>query len=252
MHLEAIPIDGLPMVQSGDLIADLITSRIRQLDISLQDDDIVVVAQKIVSKAEGRHVHLVDIDPSSEALKLALEVYKDPRLVELILRESTEVVRRKPGVLIVRSRLGLVCANAGIDQSNIEHMKDGSALLLPEDPDASAESMRLALEDANGVSLGVVITDSANRPWRLGSVGIAIGVSNLGVLEDRRGETDLFGRELSVTMINRADAIASFAVLVMGESSEQIPVAVVRGVPLMPNKQDAKSILRPPKEDLFR
>lgn len=252
MHLEAIPIDGLPMVQSGDQIPALITHRIRQSDTSLRDNDIIAIAQKIVSKAEGRHIHLADVKPSYEAQQLALEVDKDPRLVELILRESTEVVRRKPGVLIVRNRLGLVCANAGIDQSNIEHVGEGSALLLPENPDASAESMRLALEAAHGVNLGVVITDSANRPWRLGSVGIAIGISNLGALDDRCGETDLFGRELQVTVINRADAIASAAVLVMGESSEKTPAAVVRGLRLMPNEQNAMSILRPAETDLFR
>ena len=190
---------------------------------------------------------------SEEALELAATTEKDPRLVQLILDESTAVVRHKPGVLIVRHRLGLVGAHAGIDQSNIEHDEDGSALLLPEDPDASAEQLRHTLAEASGCALGVLITDSANRPWRLGTVGIAIGAAGLDVLDDRRGGTDLYGRELKVTLINRADSIAAAATLAMGETAERTPAALVRGLPPAAHDgQSAAQIVRPLEEDLFR
>jgi len=216
---------------------------------------VVCVAQKVVSKAEGRLVALTDVTPSAAAETLARETDKDPRLVQLVLDESTEVVRKKPGVLIVRHRLGLVGANAGIDQSNIEHGADGAeefALLLPADPDGSARTLRTALEQASGARLGVVITDSSNRPWRLGTVGAAIGCAGIRVLDDRRGGQDIYGRELQVTLINRADAYATMATLVMGETTERTPVALIRGVPADSVDEPASSIIRPLEEDLFK
>ena len=220
--------------------------------MGLEDGDIVVLAQKIVSKAEGRQVPLDSVKPSRKAIELAAEVEKDPRLVELIIRESTEIMRKKTNVLIVRHKLGHVGAHAGIDQSNIDHEHGPQALLLPKDPDKSAERIRKGIEHISNTRVGVIVSDSANRPWRLGTVGIAIGSSNLTVLDDRRGEEDLFDRELKVTLINRADCIASAASLVMGESTERTPVVVVRGFQPETSDQTASQINRPLDEDLFR
>ena len=248
------PLSGIKLVAEGDDLAAILLEAVAAADVRLADGDVVAVAQKIISKAEGRYVHLRDVEASAEAEDLAAKTEKDPRLVQLILDESTQVVRYKPGVLIVRHRLGLVGAHAGIDQSNIHHDEDGSALLLPEDPDASAERLRHALVEATGQALGVLITDSANRPWRLGTVGIAIGAAGLDVLDDHRGGTDIYGRELKVTLINRADSIAAAATLAMGETTERTPAALVRGLPLptAEGDQSARAIVRPLEEDLFR
>ncbi|MCZ6460131.1 MAG: coenzyme F420-0:L-glutamate ligase [Gammaproteobacteria bacterium] len=242
----------VPMVRAGDDLAELIADALESSDYELADSDIVCVAQKIVSKAEGRLIALASVTASAEAVELARETDKDPRLVELILQESTELLRKKPGVLIMRHRLGLVGAHAGIDQSNIDHENGECALLLPEDPDRSARQLQLALEARTGVKIAVIITDSANRPWRLGTTGIAIGAAGLTVLDDQRGGSDLYGRELKVTLINRADSIATAATLVMGETTERIPVAIVRGLPTADDGQTAQMINRPLEEDLFR
>ncbi|MEE8079699.1 MAG: coenzyme F420-0:L-glutamate ligase [Pseudomonadales bacterium] len=242
----------VPMVRAGDDLAELIADALERSDYELADSDIVCVAQKIVSKAEGRLIALASVTASAEAVELARETDKDPRLVELILQESTELLRKKPGVLIMRHRLGLVGAHAGIDQSNIDHENGECALLLPEDPDRSARQLQLALEARTGAKIAVIITDSANRPWRLGTTGIAIGAAGLTVLDDQRGGSDLYGRELKVTLINRADSIATAATLVMGETTERIPVAIVRGLPTADDGQTAQMINRPLEEDLFR
>ena len=252
--LQVLPVPGIPLIQAGDDLPAVITAALEAAGLELAAGDVVCVAQKIVSKAEGRLVALRGITATPEAEQLAQATDKDPRLVQLILDESTEVVRSKPGVLIVRHRLGLVGAHAGIDQSNIPH-GDGAdeyALLLPEDPDASAAKLRSALEARTGRRLGVVITDSSNRPWRLGTIGSAIGCSGIRVLEDHRGGTDMFGRELKVTLINRADAIASAATLMMGETTEMIPVVVVRGLGVDHADEPASSCIRPLEEDMFR
>jgi coenzyme F420-0:L-glutamate ligase/coenzyme F420-1:gamma-L-glutamate ligase len=245
------PVENLPLISAGDDLAGLIIAALDRARLALADGDVVVLAQKIVSKAEGRQIRLADVEPSPAARTLAREVEKDPRLVELILQESTAIVRQAPGVLIVRHRLGLVCANAAIDQSNISHEAGESALLLPLDPDRSARRLRKALQQASGRRLGVIISDSTNRPWRLGTLGCAVGSSGITVLDDRRGETDLFGRELKVTMINRADSIATAATLVMGESTERIPVAVVRGFRAENSTDVAADAIRPLAQDLF-
>ncbi len=243
------------MVRAGDDLAVLIAGAVEGAGMVLRDGDVVCVAQKIVSKAEGRQVALDSVTPGQAAIALARETDKDPRLVQLILDESTEVVRKKPGVLIVRHRLGLVGANAGIDQSNIEH-GDGPegehALLLPLDPDASARRLRTALERSSGARLGVIVTDSNNRPWRLGTIGAAIGCAGIRALDDRRGGLDIYGRELKVTMIGRADSLATAAILVMGETTERTPVALVRGLPPEQVDEPAASLVRPLEEDLFR
>ena len=223
------PVAGLPMIRSGDDLAPAIVEAASRANLDLVDGDVICVAQKIVSKAEGRSIPLATVEPGAEAIRLARETDKDPRLVQLILDESTEVMRQRPGVLVVRHRLGFVCAHAGIDQSNIEHDNGESALLLPIDPDASAAALRKRLFDRLGKSVGIVITDSHNRPWRLGTIGTAIGLAGMGALDDRRGTTDIYGRELRVTLSNRADAIAAAATLLMGETTERIPVVVARG-----------------------
>ena len=246
------PLAGIGMVAPGDDLAMLLLDALARGGQALADGDVLAVAQKIVSKAEGRQVALEGVAASPAAEALAAETDKDPRLVQLILDESTEVVRKKAGVLIVRHRLGLVGAHAGVDQSNIDHGDGKAALLLPKDPDASAERLRAALAAATGKTVGVLITDSANRPWRLGTVGIAIGAAGVDVLDDRRGGVDLYGRELQVTLANRADGIAAAATLAMGETTEATPAALVRGLPAASAPTPAAAIVRPLQEDLFR
>lgn len=246
------PLPGIGMVAAGDDLAALLLDALARAGLILADGDVLAVAQKIVSKAEGRQVDLADVQASAQAEALAVATEKDPRLVQLILDESTEVVRQKPGVLIVRHRLGLVGAHAGVDQSNIDHGGGQAALLLPKDPDASAERLRAALGKATGKAVGVLVTDSANRPWRLGTVGIAIGAAGFAVLDDRRGGADLYGRELKVTLANRADSTAAAATLAMGETTEATPAALVRGLPPAGAAAPAASIVRPLQEDLFR
>ena len=245
------PIPEFPVVQAGDDLAQLITAALAAAKLSLQEGDIVVLAQKIVSLSEGRTVRLDEVEVSAAAEELATQTDKDPRLVELILRESEDIVRAKPGVIIARHRLGLIGANAGIDQSNIDHAAGECALLLPEDPDRSALRLREILTASTDCNIGVIISDSMNRPWRLGTIGTAIGSAGIDVLDDRRGEADLFDRELKVTMTNRADSIAAAAVLIMGETTERTPVAVVRGLSAEGSTQVARDCVRPLAEDLF-
>lgn len=251
-----VPVPGMPMVRPGDDLSELILTALESNGMVLDDGDIVCVAQKVVSKAEGQLIALADVTASKEAIDLAAETDKDPRLVELILRESTEVLRKKMGVLIMRHKLGIVGAHAGIDQSNVDHADGEQALLLPKDPDASAAQLRAALMDKSGKRVGVIVTDSQNRPWRMGTTGCAIGAAGFTVLEDHRGGADVYGRELKVTLINRADALASAATLVMGETTEKIPLALIRGLPAESDAaladQNAAMINRPLEEDLFR
>jgi len=247
-----VPIPGMPMVEAGDDLTGQILQAVASNGLALVDGDIVCIAQKVISKAEGQLVPLADITPSAQAIALAEETDKDPRLVELILRESTEVLRKKPGVLIVRHRLGLVGAHAGIDQSNVDHGDGEQALLLPADPDASAATLREEIRKRTGANISIIVTDSHNRPWRMGTIGGAIGCAGLQVLDDHRGGADLYGRELKVTLINRADALAGAATLVMGETTEKVPLALIRGLPVEDSEQTARMINRPLEEDLFR
>ena len=249
LHIQAI--QGIPLIHDGDQLDSIILSSLKSNGVELEDGDIVVVAQKIVSKAEGRLIRLSDVNAGEDATKLAEETEKDPRLVQLILDESTEVVRKKAGVLIVRHNLGHIGANAGIDQSNIEN-DDEYALLLPSDPDGSAVKLKFQLDSALNVDLGVLIVDSHNRPWRMGTIGGAIGCAGFQVLDDQRGGVDLFDRELKVTLINRADSIAALATLIMGETTEMTPVAVVKGFVNDELDGRASEINRPKEEDLFQ
>ena len=249
--LSVYPVPGLPQIESGTDLAAIIVSALRKTRLEVRDGDVLVIAQKIVSKAEGRIADLSDVTPSPAAEALAKSADKDPRMVELILSESREVVRHSPGVIIVEHRLGIVLANAGIDRSNVRG-DENTVLLLPEDPDVSASRLQQQLEATLDARLGILITDSVGRAWRLGTTGIAIGCAGLNALDDRRGQKDMFGRVLQVAEVAIADCAASAAGLVMGEGAEGIPVALVRGLRTRDSNQTAKSLLRPVDEDLFR
>ena len=251
--LELLAIPGIPMVAPGDDLASLISEGFSRGGLTPRTGDVLVLAQKIVSKAEGRGVDLASVVPSARAVTLAEKVQKDPRLVELILSESVRVVRSRPNVLIVEHRRGFVMANAGIDQSNVGPT-DGvqRALLLPVDPDGSAEALRARLSTQYGVLLAVVIIDSFGRAWRRGTVGVAIGAAGLPALLDLRGNPDLFGRALQVSISGFADEIAAAASLVMGQGDEAQPVVLVRGLTWSAPANPAAELLRPAAEDMFR
>ncbi len=248
MTLTALP--GIPLVKPGDDLAGLILEAARRVDLAFEPGDLLVVAQKVVSKAEGRQVDLTRITPSVEAVELAARAEKDPRLVELILSEARQVLRIRPGVIIVEHRLGFVCANAGIDHSNVEGVD--VVLMLPEDPEQSAHRLRLALEQATGVRLGLLIIDSHGRAWRMGTEGVAIGLSGIQALMDLRGWPDLFGDPLQVTQVGVADEVAAAASLLMGQAAEGRPVVHVRGMPYPLREGSIQDLLRPKEEDLFR
>lgn len=253
--LEVIGLQGIPMIQAGDDIAALILAALSRQNLRLATDDVLVIAQKIVSKAEDRMVRLADIKPDKQAMDLSVKTGKDPRLAALILQEITAIVRTRPGVAIVEHRLGLVHANAGIDQSNIEQGDDeenACALLLPLDPDGSAARLRQTMTELTGVRLGIIISDSTGRPWRLGTVPIAIGAAGVTTLIDQIGQLDLFNRELTITVIGLGDQIAAAAGILMGESDEACPVVLVRGLAHASNTQNAATLIRPKIEDMFR
>ncbi len=249
--LSLTPLTGIPMVQPGDDLAGLILKSLESGGIHLEDGDVLVLAQKIVSKAENRLVYLPDVAVSDAARSLAAQTEKDPHLVQLILDESNEILRSRPGLIIVEHKLGFVCANAGIDHSNVKGSEDW-VLLLPTDPDASAGSIRAAIENAAGVQLGVLVIDSHGRAWRNGTVGMTIGISGVPGLVDMRGTADLFGREMLVTFIGAADELAAAASLIMGQVNEGTPVIHVRGFPYPLRESAMKEILRSRETDMFR
>ena len=252
-ELRIIAVADFPQVASGDDLAALTTAALARSELTLRSDDVLVFAQKVISKAEGRRIELATVVPSTSALELAEVVQKDPRLVELVLRESRRVVRAAKDVLIVEHRLGLVMANAGIDQSNVADPASGEfALLLPEDPDASAARLRERLHTLTGCAPGIIISDSFGRPWRVGTVGVAIGCAGFPATLDLRGQADLFGRPLRVTVVGHADEVASAASLLMGQASEARPVILVRGLASRAPHQPAPALIRPPEQDLFR
>ena len=253
MTVTLTPIPDIPLVRPGDDLAALIITACGASALAPADGDVVVLAQKIVSKAEGRYVDLAQVRPSARAESLAAQVSKDPRLVEVILAESRRVVRQRPGVLIVEHRLGVIMANAGVDRSNVD--PDAGAepvLLLPRDPDASARALRDKLAAHFRCRLAVIITDSWGRAWRRGTVGVALGVAGLPPLLDLRGRRDLFGRELRVTQTGFADEIAGAASLVMGQADEARPAVLVRGLAWPDAAAGATTLIRPAEEDLFR
>ena len=251
LTLTAVP--HIPHIQPGDNIAEIILRALATADLPLQNGDILVIAQKIISKAEGRSVNLADVRPGEQAHEVAAQTAKDPRLVELILQESDEISRLKEGVLIVRHRLGFTSANAGIDRSNVSQ-PDGEerVLLLPLDPDGSAAAIRAVIEAQAGVLVGVIVSDSHGRPFRQGNVGVAIGVAGMPALWDRRGEFDLYGYELQHTTVAVADEIAAAAGLLMGQANEGMPVVLVRGLQLPTLKGRAQDLVRPKAMDLYR
>ncbi len=255
MSLILTPIHHIPLIRHGDNLADLIVNAIEQNKIDIQEDDILVIAQKVVSKAEGRTVNLVTVTPSQHAIELAGQTDKDPRVVELILQESNEILRTRIGTIIVEHKLGFVCANAGIDHSNVAGAGDSAeewVLLLPAEPDLSAEKIRGSIHLKTGKRIGILIIDSHGRAWRNGTVGVAIGLAGMPGLEDLRGRSDLFNFTLRITQVGVADELAAAASLVMGQASEGTPVIHVRGFPYPLRDGSLKELIRPKDQDLFR
>jgi len=249
LNLFAVP--GLPLVHAGDDLVALLAAALEAANLALADGDVVVIAQKIVSKAEGRTVSIKSIQPSEKAIELAAATDKEPAIVQLILDESRQILRHRPGVLIAEHRLGFVLANAGIDRSNVTADTD-EVLLLPEHPDQSAALLRQGLTDKLGVKLGVIIADSVGRAWRMGTTGMTLGCAGVDALVDLRGQSDMFGRVLQVSEHAVADAIAAAAELLMGEADEATPVVIVRGLNQGDSEQDSKVLLREEHEDMFR
>jgi coenzyme F420-0:L-glutamate ligase/coenzyme F420-1:gamma-L-glutamate ligase len=253
MAITLTPIPDIPLVRPGDDLAALIITACERSALAPGAGDVVVVAQKIVSKAEGRYLDLAQVTPSARASSLAAEVGKDPRLVEVILGESRRVVRQRPGVLIVEHRLGFIMANAGVDRSNVDPaMGAEPVLLLPRDPDASAAALRERIVARFCRELAVVVTDSWGRAWRRGTVGVALGAAGLPALMDLRGRPDLFGHALHVTQTGFADEIASAASLLMGQADEACPAVLVQGLAWSGAPAGAATLIRTADEDLFR
>lgn len=250
VSLFALP--DIPLIKAGDDLAAIILEALRRSRISLEDGDALVVAQKVVSKAEGRVVRLKEVVPSPPAQELAALTGKDPRVVQLILDESHEVLRTREDLVIVEQRLGFVCANAGVDRSNVPSDEGEAVTLLPLDPDATAQALRRRLKEATGKDVAVIISDTHGRAFREGCVGVAIGVAGLRAVVDKRGLRDLFGYKMRVTTVALADEIASAASLLMGHTDEALPVVLLRGVPYEPAEGSAKELIRPKEKDLFR
>lgn len=246
---------GIPVIQRGDDLAEVTISGLSDIGITLSHGDVLVFAQKIVSKSEDRFVNLDEVTPSSRAKKLADETGKDARLVEVILKESVRVVRTRENLIIVEHRLGFVCANAGVDHSNVTSPggQPGEwVLLLPENPDASAMRLRKEIQDSTGGNIGVLIIDSHGRAWRLGTVGVTIGIAGFPALLDMRGEPDLYGDTLMVTQVGLADEVAAAASALMGQADEGRPIVHVRGLPYKLRESSLRELIRPKDEDLFR
>lgn len=255
MGLSLTPLGGIPLIAPGVDLVEVILAGLKYSDIYLLDNDILAIAQKIVSKAEGRLVNLATVIPSTRAIELAKKSEKDPRLVELILNESKEVLRTRPGTIIVEHNLGFICASAGIDHSNVRgagsHEEDW-VLLLPENPDRSAEKIRKAIEAKSGVRVGVLINDSHGRAWRIGTVGAAIGISGIPPTIDQRGWKDMTDYTLQITVVGAADELAAAASLVMGQAAEGTPIVHVRGFPYPLGEGRLSDLIRPKDQDLFR
>ncbi len=255
MPLTLTPLQYIPLIRHGDDLADIVANAVEKNKIAIEDNDILVFAQKIVSKAEGRAVNLVNVTPTPRARELAQRTEKDPRLVELILQESNEVLRTRVGTIIVEHKLGFVCANAGIDHSNVAGAGDLSeewVLLLPTQPDHSAEKIRSDIQSKTGKRIGLLIIDSHGRAWRNGTVGIAIGIAGMPGLEDLRGKPDLFNFTLRITQVAVADELAAAASLAMGQAAEGTPVVHVRGFPYSLHEGSLQELIRPKEQDLFR
>ena len=247
-EIRIIGLQGLPEIHDGDDLASLISASLRNTELEVADRDVFVIAQKVVSKAEGRTVDLNSISPSPQACQWAEAHGKDPRVVEVVLRQSRSIIRMEQGVIISETEHGFICANAGVDASNTP---DSTVVLLPLDPDASARGIQTALETAFGVRVAVVISDTFGRPWREGLVNVALGVAGMAPIVDYRGQLDSHGRPLRVTTIAVADELASAAELVMGKTG-QVPVAVIKGFDYRVRVSSGRELSRDPGRDLFR
>ncbi len=250
-ELRIIPVPGFPLVRAGADLVEMLLQCLADCRLRLETGDLVAFAQKVVSKAEGRSIDLSTVVATPQALEVAGVVAKDPRLVELVLRESNRIVRAAKDVLIVEHRLGFIMANAGIDQSNVNGSSE-TALLLPEAPDASAARYREQIRVRTGRSVGVLVTDSFGRPWRVGTTGVAIGAAGIASVLDLRGTPDLFGRALQVSVVGHADEIAAAVSLLMGQGAEGRPAVIVRGLPGSTPHRPAQALLRESAQDLFR
>jgi coenzyme F420-0:L-glutamate ligase/coenzyme F420-1:gamma-L-glutamate ligase len=253
--LTLTPLQNIPLIRQNDNLADILLNSVRDTNVELGNDDIIVLAQKIVSKAEGRMRNIADVVPSTRALELAEKTQKDARVVELMLQESNEVLRTRAGAIIVEHRLGFVCANAGIDHSNVAgpgNESEEQVLLLPENPDESARRIRDEVRKKTGTNIGVMIIDSHGRAWRNGTAGICIGLSGIPAVVDERGWKDLFGYTLQVTVVGVADELAAAASLMMGQAAEGTPAVHVRGFPYPLREGSLKELLRPKEQDMFR
>jgi len=251
MTLYAVP--SIPMIEPNDDLAPILVTALDAAGLSLQDGDLLVLAQKIVSKAEGRYAYLNAVEPGPEAIALAASCVKDPRHMQVLLGESRAVLRQRPGVVIVEHKLGYVHANAGIDRSNIESDPENPRLLLlPENPDASAQALRDALYVKTGIQTNIIINDSAGRAWRNGTVGFAIATAGFDAVENRIGERDLFGRALEISEVAVADELAAAASFMMGQGDEAIPLVLIRGANLRPSTAGSTSLIRDREKDMFR
>jgi len=251
MTLTLTPLKDIPLIRQNDDLADIIINSLDRSNIALEDKDIFVLAQKVVSKAEGRIINLATVTPSSRAIELGAQIEKDARLVELILQESKSVVRTRPGTIIVEHKLGFICANGGIDHSNVTGEGE-FVLLLPENPDQSASEIRAKIESKTNKKVGVMIIDSHGRAWRIGTEGVCIGISGIPGVMDERGWKDLFDYTLRITVVGVADELAAAASLVMGQASEGTPIVHVRGFPYPLREGSLKELIRPKEQDLFR
>ena len=255
MPLTLTPIPGIPLIRPGDALGSILIQALSGYSMDLLDGDIVVLAQKIISKSENRLVNLTTVEPSPQAEQLARIVEKDPRFIELVLRESRTVLRTRPGTIIVEHKCGFICANAGIDHSNVQGLwgnPEDWVLLLPEQPDRSAQWVRQELEAWSGARIGVLIIDSHGRAWRNGAIGMTIGLSGLPGLVDLRGVSDLFGYSLRVTQVAAADELAAAASLMMGQAAESTPAVHVRGFPYPLREGSLQELIRPAEMDMFR
>ena len=255
MPLTLTALSGIPILKPGDDLGDLIFEALNKNGVRPESGDILVLAQKIVSKVEGRFADLSQIKPSKKAEELAVVALKDPRFVELVLQESKAILRVRPGVIISEHRNGFICANAGIDHSNVQSLggkPENWVLLLPQNADESARKLRVDLEKRYGVQLGVLIIDSHGRAWRMGTIGMTIGLSGFPALVDLRGEEDLFGYKLQVSQVAAADELAAGASLMMGQAGEAAPVVHVRGFPYPMREASLEELIRPTEQDMFR
>lgn len=253
LNLTALP--NIPLIQPGDNLVNIILKSLAEAGLQLQNDDVLVLAQKIVSKAEGRLVKISEVQPSARALELAPQLQKDPRHVEVILQETKEIVRMRAGVIVVEHRLGYVCANAGVDRSNVAphaNPEDDFLLMLPADPDKTCTELRDQLEAATGAKVGVIINDSHGRAWRNGTVGVALGAAGVPALLDLRGTPDLFDYPLQVTQVGFADELAASASLFMGQAAEGRPIIHIRGVPYALREGNGQELIRQKDMDMFR